>query len=135
MKLSKRNTRTSFISLSLLLLTTLSFPVSSQATEALSMNKLLQQVKEGRAKDAADNKKREKAFIEEKAQQEARIRQAMLDVQALEAKSTELEQRFNENELLVEEKRQQRDERLGSLKELFGHLTAAAGDMRSRFRN
>jgi len=135
MKLTKRNTKVSFFSLSLLLLTTLSFPVSSQAADELSMNKLLQQVKEGQVKDAADNKRREKAFIEEKAQQEARIRQAMLNVQALEMRSAELEQRFNENEFLVEEKRQQRDERLGSLKELFGHLTAAAGDMRSRFRN
>ena len=135
MKLAKRKTKRSFFILSLLLLTTLSFSVSIQAEDELSMRKLLQQVKEGQAKDVADNKKREKAFIEEKQQQEARIRQAMLDVQALEIKSAELEQRFNANELLVEEKREQRNERLGSLKELFGHLTAAAGDMRSRFRN
>ena len=111
-------------------------PICVQAEESkLSMQQLLKEVKEGRAKDAADNKKREAAFIKEKAQQEARIRQAMLDVQALEAESAALEQRFNANELLVEEKRQQRDERLGSLKELFGHLTGAAGDMRSRFKN
>jgi biopolymer transport protein ExbB len=120
---------------SILLLTFL-LPVSSHAAEAsLSMDKLLQQVKQGRSEDAADNKKREDAFIAEKAQQEARIRQAMADVEALEAKSVVLEQRFNTNELLVEEKRQQRNDRLGSLKELFGHLTGAAGDMRSRFRS
>jgi biopolymer transport protein ExbB len=59
----------------------------------------------------------------------------MADVQALESRSAELERQFNANELLVEEKRKQRDERLGSLKELFGHLTGAAGDTRSRFRN
>ena len=119
------------------ILMTIVLPVSVvQAKEdTLSMQQLLKQVKEGRAEDAADNKKREAAFIKEKAQQEARIRQAMLDVQALEAESAALEQRFNANELLVEEKRQQRDERLGSLKELFGHLTGAAGDMRSRFKN
>ena len=131
---SQRKTGASLLTFFLLLIS-LSFPVSSQAEDALSMNKLLQQVKEGQAKDVADNKKREKAFIEEKAQQVARIRQAMLDVQALEIKSANLEQRFNVNELLVEEKREQRNERLGSLKELFGHLTGAAGDMRSRFRN
>jgi biopolymer transport protein ExbB len=135
MKLFKHNTRTSFLTIFSLLLIVLSLPVASQAADELSMQKLLQQVKEGQAKDAADNKQREKVFIEEKQQQEARIRQAMLDVKTLEAKSAELEQRFNENELLVEEKRQQRDERLGSLKELFGHLTGAAGDMSSRFRN
>jgi len=136
MKTHQHSKAFSFTILIPLLLIAFSFPVTSQAADApLSMNKLLQQVKEGRARDAADNKRREQAFITGKAQQVARIKQAMLDVQALEAKSTVLEQRFNANELLIEEKRHQRDERLGSLKELFGHLTGAAGDMRSRFRN
>ncbi len=132
----QRSQRLSFITLFSFLLITLSVPVAGLAAdEALSMSKLLQQVKEGRSKDAAENKKREKAFIAEKARQVARIRQAMADVEALESRSTALENQFNANELLVEEKRKQRDERLGSLKELFGHLTGAAADTRSRFRN
>lgn len=111
------------------------FPaLSLAADENLSLQNLLNQVRQGRAADAAANKAREQAFLAEKADQETKIRQAMAEVAALEAKSSTLEQRFNENELLVEEKRQQRDERLGSLKELFGHLTGAAGDMRSRFQ-
>ena len=118
-----------------LLFLSLTVPASVQAAdEKLSMRQLLEQVRQGRAKDAATNKAREQAFLSEKAEQETKIRQAMAQVATLEAKSTELEQRFNQNELLVEEKRQQRDERLGSLKELFGHLTGAAGDMRSRFK-
>ncbi|MEE8233880.1 MAG: MotA/TolQ/ExbB proton channel family protein [Gammaproteobacteria bacterium] len=126
----------SFITLFTVLLITLSVPVAGLAAdETLSMRKLLQTVKEGRSKDAAENKQREKAFIAEKAQQVARIRLAIANVQALEARSVVLENQFNANELLVEEKRKQRDERLGSLKELFGHLTAAAADTRSRFRN
>jgi len=136
MKTPQRISPFTLTSLLPLLLLAFSLPVTSPAAaDALSMDTLLQQVKEGRARDAADNQKREHAFIAEKAQQVARIKQAMLDVQALEATSAALEQRFNANELLVEEKRQQRDERLGSLKELFGHLTGAAGDMRSRFRS
>ena len=132
----QRSQRLSFITLFSFLLITLSVPVAGLAAdEALSMSKLLQQVKEGRSKDAADNKRREEAFIAEKAQQVARIRKAIADVQALELRSAELENQFNANELLVEEKRKQRDERLGSLKELFGHLTGAAADTRSRFRN
>ena len=111
-------------------------PISvSAAEESLSIDALLEKVKQGRIEDAENNKKREEAFLSEKQQQETRIRQAITDIQALEAKSVKLEKRFNANELLVEEKRKQRDERLGSLKELFGHLTGAAGDMRSRFRN
>jgi len=136
MNILQRSKCLSFITLFSLSLITSSIPVASLAAdEALSMSKLLQQVKEGRRKDAADNKKREAAFIAEKAQQEARIRQAMADIETLEVRSTGLENQFNANELLIEEKREQRDERLGSLKELFGHLTAAAADTRSRFRN
>ncbi len=108
---------------------------SFAANDVLSMDQLLQQVKEGRSKDAADNKKREQAFIAERAQQIARINKATEDIKALETKSAILEKRFNANEILIEEKRQQRNDRLGSLKELFGHLTGAAGDMSSRFRN
>ena len=100
----------------------------SAAGEVLSSQELLRQVKQGRSQDAAENKKREKAFLAEKASQEAKIAKAQADIQALEAKSSELEKQFSENELLVEEKRKQRDDRLGQLKELFGHLTGAAGD-------
>ena len=77
------NKNVSFVAFYTFLLISLSVPVVGMAAdETLSMDKLLQLVKEGRAKDAAENKKREEAFIAEKAQQEARIRQAMADVQA-----------------------------------------------------
>ena len=136
MKSRFENTRYSIIKRAALFSLIVSVPAVTMAVDdTLSMSKLLQQVKEGRLKDAADNKKREQAFIDEKQQQVARIRKAMADVKALEQESILLEQRFNANDLLVEEKRQQRNERLGSLKELFGHLTGAAGDMRSRFQN
>lgn len=105
------------------------------ANDKLSMNKLLEQVKQGLSKDAEINRQREEAFKQEQAQQESKIRALMQQVATLEAQSAELETNFNENELIVEEKRQQRNERLGSLKELFGHLTAAAADTRSRFQN
>lgn len=105
------------------------------ADDTLSLDELLQQVKQGRAADAAINKRREQAFIADKAQQEEQLRQAAAEVARLESKSAELENQFNANEILVEEKRKQRDDRLGSLKELFGHLTAAAADLRSRFRS
>lgn len=119
----------------ILLGTILSVSVSAQEKATLSMDTLLQQVKQGRLADLEENKKRERAFIAEKLQQENMIRQAMNEITALEARSATLEATFNANELLVEEKRKQRDERLGSLKELFGHLTGAAADLRSRFRN
>ena len=109
--------------------------VHAEDADIISTKQLLDLVKRGRSEDAAENKRREQQFLTEKAQQEQRIRTAQQRVQELEATSAQLEEVFNQNELLIREKRIQRDQRLGALKELFGHLTAAAGDTRSRFRN
>ena len=105
---------------------------SAQGNDAVSMTRLLKEVREGRARDAAENKQREAAFVADRELQDRLIREAQQRIAALEARSAELERVFNANELKVEEKRAQRDERLGSLKELFGHLTGAAGDLRAR---
>ncbi|HHL32464.1 MAG TPA: energy transducer TonB [Oceanospirillales bacterium] len=107
--------------------------VMAADTKPVSMSELLGKVKAGRAADNADNKRREAAFIKQKQQQEQLIRQAKAQIAALEQRAAEMEVQFNENELVVEEKRKQRDERLGSLKELFGHLTSTAGELRARF--
>lgn len=100
----------------------------------ISMGDLLSKVRAGRSADAAVNAQREGAFKADAAKQEQLIRTAQADVARMEAESSTLEAEFNRNELAVNEKKVQRDDRLGSLKELFGHLTGAAGDMRTRFR-
>ncbi|MFK8013311.1 MAG: MotA/TolQ/ExbB proton channel family protein [Marinicellaceae bacterium] len=107
----------------------------SLAAENISMDDLLNKVKAGRSADNADNKRREQEFINQKQQQEQLIRDTKAQIARLEAQSSQMEVQFNENELIVEEKRKQRDERLGSLKELFGHLTSSAGELRGRFAN
>ena len=112
-----------------------SAPAAMAQSEELSMRELLQEVKQGRAKAREENRKREQQFLAEEAEQDRLIREQEQAIAALERRSDELEKRFNANELKVEEKRVQRDERLGSLKELFGHLTGAAGDLRVRLRN
>lgn len=108
-------------------------PLMAQGQDSLAMDQLLQEVRQGRLRDAEENLKREQAFKQDAARQDALIAEAQAKIAALEANSATLEQQFNANELAVEEKRVQRDERLGSLKELFGHLTGAAGDLRARF--
>jgi biopolymer transport protein ExbB len=101
----------------------------------LSMSDLLKKVKAGRTADSVDNKKREQQFIKQKQEQERLIRETKAQITALENKAAQMEVQFNDNELIVEEKRKQRDERLGSLKELFGHLTSSAADLRVRFES
>ena len=125
MKISKS------ITLIALLMTCSSLVVAAD----LSMNDLLNKVKAGRTSDSADNKKREQLFIKQKQEQERLIRDTKAQIAALELKAAQMEVSFNDNELIVEEKRKQRDERLGSLKELFGHLTSTAADLRVRFEN
>lgn len=116
-------------------LTAVSFsaPLAAQGQDSLAMDKLLQEVRQGRLRDAQENLKREEAFKQDAARQDALIAEAQAKIAALESRSATLEEQFNANELAVEEKRAQRDERLGSLKELFGHLTGTAGDLRARF--
>lgn len=111
----------------------LSVPATAQSSgDAVSMKQLLDQVRAGRSRDAAENQRREAEFLADRNRQDELIRQAQQRISALEARSAELESAFNVNELKVEEKRAQRNERLGSLKELFGHMTGAAGDLRAR---
>lgn len=105
--------------------------VWAESERALSLDGLLEEVKQGRVRDSRLNQQREAEFVQNNKDRQALIKQAQSRISALERDSAKLEVTFNQNEVMVKEKRALRDERLGSLKELFGHLTGAAGDMRS----
>jgi biopolymer transport protein ExbB len=110
----------------------LSFVVNTvQAQSAQSLDQLLQQVKQSKQLSSKVNKQREAEFLQQKNQQQQRLKQAQIELKQLEKASAELEQQFAANEQLLQVKRQQLQQRMGTLKELFGHLTAAAGDFRS----
>ncbi len=110
----------------------LSFVVNTvQAQSTQSLDQLLQQVKQSKQLSSKVNKQREREFLQQKNQQQQRLKQAQIELKQLEKASAELEQQFAANEQLLQAKRQQLQQRMGTLKELFGHLTAAAGDFRS----
>lgn len=96
-----------------------------------NLDQLLQQVEQGRVAEARENREREQRFLADKSQQQRLLNEANQTRQKEEDRSSALEKTFEENELLVAEKQRQMRERLGALTELFGHLTAAAGDLRS----
>ncbi|MDZ7783452.1 MAG: MotA/TolQ/ExbB proton channel family protein [Halioglobus sp.] len=108
-----------------------------QQTEegAASLEELLELVKQGRVEEARENREREQRFAREKAEQAAALQRAREERERLEARSAELENTFEENELLIADKQEQLQERLGTLKELFGHLTSAAGDLAVKLEN
>ncbi len=103
-----------------------------QAQEkAKSLDELLNFIKSGRTAEARESAKREAEFKQAKNQQAALLGKAKETRKAEEARSVKLEKTFEDNDVEVEAKKKQLKERLGSLSELFGHLTSSAGDLRS----
>jgi biopolymer transport protein ExbB len=102
-----------------------------QEVAAQNMSELLDLVKQGRSRAAGENRAREQRFAQDKANQQSELNRAERERAAEERRSARLEKKFEDNELLIAAKQEQLKERLGSLSELFGHLTAASGDLAS----
>lgn len=107
----------------------------AQDDKAASLDQLLQMVKDSKVGETKEQRTREAEFRQNKAQQAKLLSQAEASKKAEEDRSTRLEATYKEQEIAVQQKRKQLDERLGSLKELFGHLTSTAGDLRSNIDN
>ncbi|MEH6551831.1 MAG: MotA/TolQ/ExbB proton channel family protein [Pseudomonadales bacterium] len=101
--------------------------------KAVTLDDLLKQVQDGSYAEAKENKAREARFKKEKAKQAQTLANAKAQRTKLERLSVQKEQQFEANEIKVVDAQKRLKERLGTLSELFGHLTSAAGDMRSNF--
>jgi len=99
--------------------------------EARSLDELLEFVKQGQVTEAAENRAREQRFSSAKTDQARLLREAEAERTRQEKLSAKLEDTFNVNERRIVEVQAQLKERLGTLAELFGHLTSAAGDLAS----
>ena len=106
-------------------------PPTPQEIAAENLDQLLQLVKQGQARASAENQAREDRFSRDKANQAAALKRAEDERTREERRSARLEKQFEDNELLIAAKQEQLRERLGTLSELFGHLTAASGDLAS----
>jgi len=98
---------------------------------AASLDELLQFVKKGQVAESKENRAREASFAKDKANQAAAVKRAEQERTRQEQRSERLEDAFEENELLISAKQAQLREKLGTLAELFGHLTSASGDLAS----
>ena len=99
--------------------------------DAQSLEQLLDYVEQGQAREMQENRQRERRFRQDKENQAAELEAAEEERERQENISSELEDEFEENEILITQKQQQLRERLGTLSELFGHLTSTAGDLAS----
>ena len=96
--------------------------------QAASVDELLRLVKSAKISESKQHKQREKEFLGAKSEQQRLLGRAKAEKIAQERKSEQLEQLFAENEIKLEAQNELLQRRLGSLKELFGHLTSTAGD-------
>jgi biopolymer transport protein ExbB len=104
---------------------------SAFAQEAQSLDQLLNFVKQGQVTEAKENRTREANFAKDKANQATALKRAEAERTRQEQLSAQLEKTFEDNDLLIAAKQKQLQEKLGTLTELFGHLTSASGDLAS----
>ena len=100
-----------------------------------NLDQLLKLAREGRAKEAKENKAREAEFARNKSNQASLLSQAKEQRVAEEARSAVMEEEFDVNEQQIAILTETLTNRLGSLKELFGVLQQSAGDARGQFEN
>jgi len=104
-----------------------------QAQQAADLDELLSRVEQGTAQDNAEHRALLEAFQAQRAEQQNLLQDANRRQAAEENRSEDLENQFDENQLLITDVQAQLDERLGSLRELFGVLQQVSGDARSGF--
>ena len=107
----------------------LSMPALAQ--DAKTLDELLLMIQTSKISESAEYRQREADFKRDQRKQAAQLTQAKKTKTAEERRSDRLEQNIRDNDIKLAALREQRDKRLGSLKELFGHLTGAAGDIRA----
>ncbi|WP_018982794.1 MotA/TolQ/ExbB proton channel family protein [Salinimonas chungwhensis] len=113
----------------------LSFGAMAQSDRALDLDALLKQLEEGQFAQSQQNEQREQRFMERRAEQDQILEEARAKRDQLLQQSEQLETRFEENEFKLADLNGALDNRMGSLKELFGVLQQVAGDTKSKFQN
>ena len=111
------------------------FAQSEGEPKAKSLDELLRLVEQGRARESRENREREQRFASAKSEQQRMLREAQSRKTQLERQSNQLEGAFDRNEIRTSDLTELLDDRLGSLKEMFGVLQQVAGDTRGQFEN
>ncbi len=107
--------------------------VGLEIVQADSLEELLQNVKDRRVVESSENKRREREFEQRKSDQQVLLNEAKAAQRREEERSERLKAQFDQNETEIKNQQERFDERLGSLRELFGVLTQVAGDARGVF--
>lgn len=103
--------------------------------DAMSMDELLRHVREGLLSGETEYREREARFRARRNEQRQLLADAEEERAREEARSERLEAEFETNQDIIAVKREQLQNSLGSLIELFGHMTIAANDLRSNLQS
>ncbi|UTP73634.1 MotA/TolQ/ExbB proton channel family protein [Alteromonas sp. LMIT006] len=128
MKLSMKNI------LAAVAVSVLSFSATAN-DRALDLDALLKQLEQGQFAQTQENKAREAEFVAKRAEQDRILRQTRNTRDNALKLSETLETQFEENEFKLADLNDALNNRLGSLKELFGVLQQVSGDTKNKFYN
>lgn len=109
-------------------------PVFAQ-DKATSLDELLQMMKNSKVVESKEHQQREAEFMREKSKRASMLADAEKTKAAEEARSAKLEAEYENQDQQIKTLRKQREERMGSLNELFGHLKTASGDLQANLKN
>ena len=102
---------------------------------ALDLDALLKQLEQGQFAQSQENQAREAEFVTKRSEQDRILRQTRNTRDNALTLSETLETQFEENEFKLADLNDALNNRLGSLKELFGVLQQVSGDTKNKFTN
>ncbi len=111
----------------------LGIATSASAAEAVNLDRLMDQVRQGKALDSQDNSARIAEFRADRNKQQGLLATANSAKNAQENESARLNRLFEANDVQIIDLNEKLDLRLGDLKELFGVLQQASGDAKAGF--
>lgn len=106
---------------------------AQETSEALTLDGLLDAVREGRVVERKENAQRLQRFRREENNRQAMLDSIIAEQARQEALSKQQEAEFDLNEEQIAELEEKLGERMGSLKELFGVLQQVASDTQAQF--
>nr|WP_105201369.1 MotA/TolQ/ExbB proton channel family protein [Pseudoalteromonas sp. T1lg10] len=127
MKLVKKFTQ------SAALVATMAMSHAAMANDAMDLDALLKTLQQGKIAQSQENEEREKAFLARQSEQLQMLRSAEQTRNAKLQESERLETAFEDNEVKLAQLSDTLQNRMGTLKELFGVLQQVAGDSSNKF--
>ncbi|MEO2268600.1 MotA/TolQ/ExbB proton channel family protein [Pseudoalteromonas sp. YIC-656] len=103
------------------------------ANDAMDLDALLKTLEQGKVAQSQENQQREKEFLARQSEQMQMLRSAEQSRNLKLQESERLETNFEENEVKLAQLSDTLQNRMGTLKELFGVLQQVAGDSSNKF--